>query len=253
MRVLLVNDDGVHADGLLALYHAIAPHHDVKVCAPERQRSAAGHAITLHKPLRLSKSHLKDGTPAFSSNGTPSDCATLGIHEVMGDDVDLVISGINHGPNMGWDVHYSGTISAAIEASIIGKQAFGISVASFDEEIHWDTAAQFALKLADYVISNPLPPYMVFNVNVPNVPRTDIQGVSIATLGRRQYVDCVDKRTDPHGRVYYWLGGSLSDERGHDEPGTDVSAVDDNMIAVTPLQLDMTAHTLMPGLRALDW
>jgi 5'-nucleotidase len=253
MRVLIVNDDGVNADGLLALYHALAAHHDVTAVAPERQRSAAGHAITLHKPLRLSKSHLKDGTPAFSSNGTPSDCATLGIHEAMGDKVDLVISGINHGPNMGWDVHYSGTISAAIEASIIGVQAFGISVASFDDDIHWDTAAQFAVRLAEYIVANPLPQYTVFNVNVPNVPKEEIRGVSIASLGRRQYVDCIEKRTDPRGQVYYWLGGSLSDERGHDEPGTDVSAVGDNMIAVTPLQLDMTAHDLLPGLRSFDW
>ena len=253
MRVLLVNDDGVHADGLFALYHTIAQYHDVTVVAPERQRSAAGHSITLHKPLRLTRCRLRDGTPAFSSNGTPSDCATLGIHEGMGDDVDLVISGINHGPNMGWDVHYSGTISAAFEASVIGKQAFGISVASFDEETHWESAAEFALKLADQLVANPLPPYTVLNVNVPNVARADVRGITITALGRRQYVDFEDKRADPLGRTYYWLGGSLSDERGHDEPGTDVSAVNDNMISVTPLQLDMTAYHLLPRLRALDW
>ena len=120
MRILVTNDDGVHADGLFALQEALSALGEVTVVAPERQQSATGHAITLHKPLRLSPTRLRDGSAAFASNGTPSDCATLGILEAMGGECDLVVSGINHGPNLGWDVHYSGTVSAAIEARVIG-------------------------------------------------------------------------------------------------------------------------------------
>ena len=125
MRILVTNDDGVQSDGLFALFQALSEVGDVTVVAPERQQSATGHAITLHKPLRLTPTTLRDGSPAFMSNGTPSDCATLGILEAMGGDVDLVVSGINHGPNLGWDLHYSGTVSAAIEAAIIGKPVPG--------------------------------------------------------------------------------------------------------------------------------
>lgn len=169
----------------------------------------------------------------------------------MDGNVDLVISGINRGPNLGWDVHYSGTVSAAIEASVMGKQSFAISVTSFDEKIYWETAAEFALKLASWVEQNPLPDYTVLNVNVPNVPPCEVRGTTVASLGRRQYVDVVDRRLDPLGREYYWLGGSISDENGHDKPDSDVAVIADNRISVTPLQLDMTAHDLLPSLSSL--
>ena len=251
MRILITNDDGVHADGLFALRDALAREHDVTVVAPERQKSAAGHAITLHKPLRLSPVTLRDGSPAFASNGTPSDCATLGIIEAMAGEVDLVVSGINRGPNLGWDVHYSGTVSAAIEASIIGKQSFAISVTSWDEEIDWTPAANFALTLANKIKNHPLPPNTILNVNVPAIPDAQILGVAITTQGRRQYVDRIEKRLDPLGRPYFWLGGSLAEEAAGAEPGTDVCAVADNKISVTPIHLDMTSYALLPTLK--DW
>ena len=251
MRILVTNDDGVHADGLFALQKALRAVGDVTIVAPERPQSATGHAITLHKPLRLTPTALRDGTPAWASNGTPSDCATLGVLEATGDDVDLVVSGINHGPNLGWDVHYSGTVSAAIEATIIGKPSFAISVTDWAKEIHWDTAAAFAARLAGWLGTHPLPPNTILNVNVPNRPASEVRGVAVTAQGRRQYVDRVEKRHDPQGRPYYWLGGSLAEELKGAEPGSDVRAIADGKISVTPIHLDLTAYSLLPMLK--EW
>ena len=252
MRILVTNDDGVHADGLFALKEALSALGDVTVVAPERQQSATGHAITLHKPLRLSPTKLRDGSAAFASNGTPSDCATLGILVAMEEKCDLVVSGINHGPNLGWDVHYSGTVSAAIEARVIGVPSFAVSVASWDADIHWDTAAQFAARLARWLPSHPLPPNTILNVNVPNVPAADVTGVAVTTQGRRQYVDRIERRTDPLGRPYYWLGGSLAEEAAGAEAGSDVRGVADGKITLTPIHLDMTAYSALPQLKEWD-
>ena len=252
MRILLTNDDGVQADGLFALKTALSEIGEVTVVAPERQQSAMGHAITLHKPLRLTPTTLRDGSPAFASNGTPSDCAALGILEVLGNDVDLVVSGANHGPNLGWDVHYSGTASAAIEGAIIGHPAIAVSVASWVREVHWEAAARFAAKLAAWVGEHPLPPSTMLNVNAPNLPAADVRGVRVTTQGRRQYVDRIEKRADPAGRPYYWLGGSPADEAAGAEAGSDVRAIADGYISLTPIHLDLTAYALMPSLKEWD-
>ncbi len=251
MRILVTNDDGVQADGLFALFHALSEVGDVTVVAPERQQSATGHAITLHKPLRMTPTTLRDGSPAFMSNGTPSDCATLGILEAMGGDVELVVSGINHGPNLGWDLHYSGTVSAAIEAAIIGKPSVAVSVASWDKEMYWEPVAQFAAQVAQWLVTHPLPPHTILNINAPNLPQSDLQGVAVTTQGRRQYVDRIEKRLDPTGRPYYWLGGSLAEEAAGAEAGSDVRAVADGKISITPVHLDLTAYALMPSLK--EW
>lgn len=251
MQILVTNDDGVQADGLFALQAALKTIGEVTIVAPERQQSATGHAITLHKPLRLTPTTLRDGSAAFMSNGTPSDCATLGVLEAMGERADLVVSGINRGPNLGWDVHYSGTVSAAIEASVIGKPSFAISVASYDEPLLWDSAAQFAARLAHWLAQHPLPPYTIINVNVPSLPPAEIKGVRVTTQGRRQYVDRIEKRHDPLGKPYYWLGGSLAEEAAGAEPGSDVRAVADGYISLTPIHLDMTAYDLSAHLH--EW
>lgn len=251
MRILVTNDDGVHADGLFALYQALSEVGEVTVVAPERQQSATGHAITLHKPLRLSAVTLRDGTPAFASNGTPSDCAALGILEAMDGNVDLVVSGINHGPNLGWDVHYSGTVSAAIEAAMVGKPSLAVSVASWDPDIHWEPVAKFAAQVAKRLRTQPLPPHSILNINAPNLPQSELTGVAVTTQGRRQYVDRLEKRLDPVGRPYYWLGGSLAEEAAAAEPGSDVRAVADGKISLTPLHLDLTAYSLLPSMK--EW
>ena len=251
MRILVTNDDGVQSDGLFALRNALAQIGDVTVVAPERQQSATGHAITLHKPLRLSPVTLRDGSPAFASNGTPSDCATLGIYEAMGGDVDLVVSGINHGPNLGWDIHYSGTVSAAIEAAIIGKSSLAVSVATWDADVHWQPVADFAAKLAQWLTVHPLPPNTILNLNAPNLPHSELKGIAVTTQGRRQYVDRIEKRHDPLGRPYFWLGGSLAEEAAGAEAGSDVRAVADGFLSITPIHLDMTAYALLPSLK--EW
>ena len=253
MRILVTNDDGVQADGLFALYQALSAVGDVTVVAPERQQSATGHAITLHKPLRLASVKLRDGSPAFSSNGTPSDCAALGILEVMGGNVDLVVSGINHGPNLGWDVHYSGTVSAAIEAAMVGKPSVAVSVASWDKDIHWEPVAKFAAQVARRLLTQPLPPHTILNINAPNLPQSQLTGVAVTTQGRRQYVDRIETRQDPAGRPYYWLGGSLAEEAAGAESGSDVRAVSDGKISLTPIHLDLTAYSLLPSLKEWDY
>jgi 5'-nucleotidase len=249
MRFLLTNDDGVHAPGILALKKALSALGDVFVVAPERPRSAMGHAITLHKPLRLVKTPLADGGIGFASNGTPADCVTLGVLEVMEERVDFVFSGINHGPNLGWDVHYSGTVSAAFEAVMIGYPAAALSVASFDSEVHWEAAGCCAARIARWLLDHPTGPHTLLNINFPNRPRNDVAGFAITRQGPRQYLDRIEKRTDPAGRDYYWLGGTLADQ---DAPvGTDVRAIADNQVSITPLKLDLTEPALAPDLSAL--
>ena len=251
MRILVTNDDGVHAPGILALKTAMEtiPGAEVYVVAPERPRSAAGHAITLHKPLRLGKATLADGGPAYAASGTPADCVVLGAQEVMQGHVDMIVSGINHGPNLGWDVHYSGTVAAAKEAAMIGYPAIAVSVASYAADVRYDTAAAFAARLAVWLSEHPMPERTLLNVNVPDLAPEQIAGIVVARQGPRQYVDRYEKRDDPSGKPYYWLGGTLSDTRAPE--GSDVRAVADGKISITPLQLDMTAADLLNDLR--EW
>jgi len=164
----------------------------------------------------------------------------------------LVVSGINHGPNLGWDVHYSGTVSAALEAVMIGYRALAVSVATWEPDVHWDAAADIAARIAQQMMASPLPPQTILNVNVPNLPASEIQGIRITYQGARQYVDRIEPRTDPIGRPYYWLGGSLADEARGAADDTDVRVVADGFVSVTPIQLDMTAHALLPTLQAWD-
>jgi 5'-nucleotidase len=165
--------------------------------------------------------------------------------------VDLVVSGINHGPNLGWDIHYSGTVSAAIEASIMGKPSLAVSLASWDKDVDWEPVARFAAQVARWLAAHPLPPHTILNINAPNLPQSDLQGVAVTTQGRRQYVDRIEKRIDPVGRPYYWLGGSLAEEAEGAEAGSDVRAVADGKISITPVHLDLTAYALMPSLK--EW
>jgi 5'-nucleotidase len=250
MRILLTNDDGINAPGIFALKKALESLGEVTIIAPERPRSASGHAITLHKPLRVDKVDLPDGTRGWSSNGTPSDCVTLGFDVVMESSVDLVFSGINAGPNLGWDLTYSGTVSAAMEGAILGVPSVAISVARDRGPIDFAPAAAFGKRLAEQVIQRGLERWTLLNVNVPGVPQDEIKGVSITHQGRRQYVDRIDKRTDPWGRTYYWLCGSLREDVP--DPGSDVHAILDKRISVTPVHLDLTAPHLLDRMKEWD-
>lgn len=241
MRILLTNDDGIDAPGLQALYSAVADLGEVTVVAPDRQRSAVGHAVTLHKPLRLRECRMADGAVAWSSSGTPSDCIALGYDVLMADRADLVISGINDGANLGWDVTYSGTVMAAMEAVMLGVPAIAMSVAARGAPNGYEAAARFARRLALSAFEHGMPQGVLLNVNVPGCPQGDIQGVCVTTQGRREYIDRVDTRTDPRGHAYYWLAGVVKDE--HPATGSDVAAVAANFVSVTPLQLDLTAYS----------
>ena len=249
LHLLLTNDDGVHAPGIFALRTELErAGHRVTVCAPERQRSASGHSITLHKPLRLKSVKLEDGSAAWACSGTPADCVTLGLLELCADDpVAVVVSGMNHGPNLGWDVTYSGTVSAAMEAVICGIPAIAVSAASYDETMHWTAGARFVAEtLVAQVVKNGLPPATLLNVNAPSLPESEIRGVKLCTLGHRQYVDRIEKRFDPLGRPYWWQGGTIHAAETSDP--TDTHAIGDGFITVTPVHLDMTAHTFLRDL-----
>lgn len=243
---MVTNDDGIHSEGIFSLKTALAAVGDVYVVAPDRPRSACGHSITLHKPLRLNKVRFPDDTYGYSTNGTPSDCVSLGIMDIVEGEPDLVVSGINWGPNIGWDLTYSGTVSAAMEAVITGIPAFAVSVASYEEEINYDFAAEFAAYVARLLMKHKLPPDTLLNVNVPNLPSGRIQGIELTRQGRRRYIGKVEKRVDPTGRAYYWLGGDTAvDEL---EEGTDVKAIADDKVSVTPVHLDLTDHSTLEEL-----
>lgn len=240
MNILITNDDGVHAEGLMALKSALDSVGRVFVVAPDRPRSASGHSITLHKPLRAERVTLRDGSVAYASNGTPSDCVSLGLLGIVEEPVDLVVSGINHGPNLGWDLTYSGTVSAAMEGAIMGIQSLAISVASYAASVDYGTAARFAVDIARILDEHKLPESSLLNVNVPDLPTSDISGVSITRQGKRRYSGQLEKRTDPMGRDYYWLGGDMPEDTL--EAGTDVHAVAEGYVSVTPVHLDLTDY-----------
>lgn len=248
MRVLLTNDDGVNSPGLLALARAVREVAETFVVAPEQERSAASHAITLHKPLRATRTALADtGLPTWATNGTPADCVVLGILELLKEPPDVVVSGINAGANLGMDLIYSGTVSGAVEAALFGIASVAISVASF-RELHWEPAARFAAHLVQEIARHGLPKDTFLNVNVPNFPAARIQGVEVTRQSSRRYVSRLEKRADPRGRDYYWLTGSADD--GESDPGTDARAVTEGRISITPLRLDMTYEALQPVIRS---
>jgi 5'-nucleotidase len=249
MRILITNDDGIHAPGLLALYQALRPLGEVTAIAPERPRSACGHAITLHKPLRVRPVEMPDGGPGYASNGTPADCVALGASEHLGGVPDLVVAGINCGPNLGVDMTYSGTVAAAMEAAICGIRSFAISVASYERPI-FGPAAEFAAYLAQALLQRAESVTGFLNVNVPAVPKEQIRGVQITHQGRIRYTNRIEQRTDPRGGAYYWLTGERVDRSEH--PGGDFDAVEGNQISVTPVRLDFTDERALDALAAWD-
>lgn len=244
----MTNDDGIHSRGLLALRQSLSAVGEVFVVAPERPRSAIGHAVTLHKPLRLNEVELEDGSRAWASNGTPTDCVSLAYDVVMQREVDLAFAGINEGANLGWDITYSGTVMGALESAILGIPSVAISVASENGKSQYlAPAAAFAAEIAVKVLENGLPPFTLLNVNVPDLPADRLCGVAVTTQGRREYTDRIVVRQDPRGVAYYWLSGTLKDDHADDD--SDIAAVRRGCVAVTPIEVDMTATDLLPALR----
>ncbi|MCX6344704.1 MAG: 5'/3'-nucleotidase SurE [Armatimonadetes bacterium] len=240
MNILITNDDGIHAEGILALKNALESIGRVFVVAPDRPRSACGHSITLHKPLRAEPVKLADGSIGFASNGTPSDCVSLGLLGVIDEKIDVVVSGINRGPNLGWDLTYSGTVSAAMEGAISGLPSLAISIATYDLEVDYSVAGVIACKLVQMLANQNLPKGTLLNVNVPALPASEIKGVAVTRQGKREYINKLDKRTDPSGRSYYWFGGDAPVDTLTE--GTDVKAVSEGWISVTPVHIDLTDY-----------
>jgi len=248
VRVLLTNDDGIFAEGLRALAGCFHTAAETYIVAPDHEQSATGHAITMHRPLRAEqvKMPLTPDVPAWYVNGTPADCVKLAVESLLPGKPDLVVSGINRGANLGTDVLYSGTVSAAIEAVILGIPAIAASLTEHRENLY-DSAAGFICRLARVLWEKGLGSDMLLNVNVPACLPSEIRGVAVTRLGVRQYRNAFESRKDPRGRTYYWLAGELVDtEDGED---TDVFAVKSRRISVTPIHHDLTDYGLINGLK----
>ncbi len=249
MHILVTNDDGVTAPGLLALAQALRPLGKITVLAPDRNWSASGHVKTLNRPLRVRETQLADGTPALAADGAPSDCVALALLGLT-EEVDLVVSGINPFANVGQDLTYSGTVTAALEALIGGKTGVAISLHTehgAERVEEYAAAAEVARRLVALIAERGLPAGIGLNVNVPAGSLESIRGVEITRQGRRIYRDRLVRRQDPLGRPYYWIGGEPP--AGHPEPGTDIGALARGRVSITPLHLDLTAHEQRESLR----
>jgi len=246
MRILVTNDDGIDSQGLIALKKAVSTVGEVLVIAPSHNWSAAGHTKTMHKPLRVAKVTLADGTLGYSCDGTPSDCVALSMLGFGGDRPSLVVSGINKGANLGGDVTYSGTVAAAMESVVNGVPGIAFSLASY-QEWAFDAAAEFAARLVAEVLHRGLAPDVLLNVNVPHASGSEIRGVQVTRLGKRIYRDRLIERLDPFGRSYYWIGGD--EPTGDAEEGTDIWAIANNYISVTPIKMDLTNYALLDQLK----
>lgn len=253
--ILVTNDDGVHAPGLRRLAAALRSIGTVWVVAPDRERNAASHALTLHKPLRVETLAPR----VLASSGTPTDCVTLAVNTLLGGPPALIVSGINRGANLGPDVTYSGTVAAAIEGTLLGIPSLAISQAGEDNHMDYAAAAAFTARLARLVLSRGLPPGVLLNVNVPSqhlLPRGEKGGMrglaaKMTTLGQRVFDrDTIITKEDPRGRRYYWIGENRIGWR-HDKEA-DYSAVDEALVSITPLHLDLTHHPTLEQFRAWE-
>ncbi len=243
MKILLCNDDGIHAPGISVLHQSIGEPGDLHVVAPDTERSAAGHAITLTDPIKTVQVE-KDGQPFGTAvGGTPADCIKLALCLLMKDSLpDLVVSGINLGSNTGISVLYSGTVSAASEAVILGVPGIAISLCTFQNP-HWETAGKVAAEIVAKVLENPLPDGTLLNVNIPNIPYSELKGMKAARMGRSRFVEKFSVHRDPRGNNYYWLDGEL--DLLDDSADTDVRVVESGYVALTPIHIDLTAHHAM--------
>jgi len=236
MNIMVTNDDGIHAAGIRALAEAMSELGTVTVVAPDRERSAVGHSLTVHTPLRIFE--LRKGW--YAVDGTPTDCVNMGIHNMLPITPDLIVSGINHGANLGDAITYSGTVAAAMEANLMGIPAIAFSLATSGSSIHFTDAAHIAVNVTRTVLAHGLPTDTYLNVNIPNSPRSSMLPPLITRQGKRSFIGKIVDKTDPRGRKYFWLGGEES--HLNDEPGTDFHAISCGHVSITPLHIDLTNH-----------
>lgn len=254
MHILVTNDDGVHAPGLLALVLEMRQFGRVSVLAPDRNWSASGHVKTLDRPLRVREVAFVDGSQAWACDGAPSDCVALAIHGFFTEKIDLIVSGINSTANVGHDVTYSGTVTAAMEAAIWGIPAVAVSLESpahIASPADYSAAAYYAGKVVSAASHYGIADHTLLNVNVPYLPKDEIKGIQVTRLGLRVYHDKVDRRVDPRGQPYYWTVGDSP--TGIPERGTDIGSLFAGFVSITPLQLDLTAYSLMSDLNTWEW
>lgn len=233
--ILVTNDDGVHAPGIKALHDAVRHLGRAVIVAPERDKSAVSHALTMNRPLHVRKL----GEDAYTLDGTPTDCVTLGMNKILPKMPDLLVSGINPGPNLGDDISYSGTVSAAIEGTMYGIPSLAFSLAG-EAPFDFETAAGVAWKLASMAMQFGLPANTLLNINIPQRPAGEIRGIRFTRQGRRIYKNAIQETYDPWGRKHYWIGGGTVQWTGGDD--TDEQALQEGYISVTPIQLDLTNH-----------
>ena len=245
--ILLTNDDGYTSPALPPMKSALDNVAETLIFTPDKNWSASGHPKTMHKLLRADTYEWEDGSIAYKSSGAPPDCVALALLGVIEARPDLIVSGINLGANMGYDVFYSGTVAAAVESVIHGIPAIAFSSAQPVENDNYTERAEFAARLAARVLENDLPAATLLNVNFPAANWESVQGVALTRLGPRVYQDELVKRKDPRGRDYYWIGGYPP--TGVPDHGTDIWAVENNLVSITPLSLDITAHRMIEELK----
>ena len=244
--ILVTNDDGVHSTGLISLFNAMKELGDAYVIAPDRERSAVSHSLTMHRPLKVEE--LSEHV--YSVNGTPTDCVAIGINKILPERPVLVVSGINKGANLGDDITYSGTVSAAIESTIMGIPAFAMSLVMRKQPmtpLHFDTPSKIATEIARYILEKSLPYDTLLNVNVPDVHIKSIKGIKFTRQGKRIYDNSIQETFDPHGEKHYWIGGGEPYwEHGED---TDIQAIHDGYLSITPIHLDLTNYDALKFLQ----
>jgi 5'-nucleotidase len=244
--ILVTNDDGYYAPGIRTLVKALTRLGRVVVVAPDSERSATGHSLTLYHPLRLELKTDEDGLQVYSCNGMPTDCVSLALYFLLREKPDLLVSGINAGGNLGDDITYSGTVMAAMEGATQGVNSMAVSLVT--EKIHdnYEPAAEFAVKFADKLMNQGSPEGVFFSINVPSVPPEEIKGAMATFQGRSVYHQKIEEREDPRGKKYYWIKGLRA--MGRIDEGSDFYAIEKNMISVTPLQICMTSNRYLKEL-----
>lgn len=251
MRILVTNDDGIHAAGIAALAKELTEIGEVMVAAPDTEKSATSQAITVHQPIRVDRYCGAQPLQGWRIGGTPTDCVKIAVEALMEEPPDIVVSGINHGPNLGTDVLYSGTVSAAIEGALHGIPAIAVSLDAWQEEYDFTVAAQYARKVVERVSREPIPAHTLLNINVPNLAAQEIKGIAVTRLGVRQYENVFEQRQDPRGRHYYWMGGKVA--HTENAPDSDIVAVQQGYVSITPIQLDLTDESLRQQLQTWSW
>ncbi|HOB86802.1 MAG TPA: 5'/3'-nucleotidase SurE [Bacillota bacterium] len=252
MDLLVTNDDGIHAEGIQILCQVLFQNREYRltIVAPDHERSAVGHAITMHRPLMVEKQRFLHNPElqGWAVNGTPSDCVKLAIEALLPRPPRMVIAGINRGSNLGNDVIYSGTVSAAVEGIILGVPAIAVSLTEGCTEDFF-YAAEVVKQLLPQFLDYSFPPHTLLNINIPPRSKGEPRGVRVTRLGRRRYRNTFEERVDPRGRRYYWLAGELEDEKEHEE--SDVRAIQEHHISITPVKYDLTSYELIPELEKL--